>query len=118
MATLIGALSILIVILVSRRMTNPISKLSKICTSQDVTDLHNIEIKRGFMDKDDEITDVIQSVNNMITSVQEADNQKKGFAEVTSHELKTPIAVISGFVNVLAKPGVLGTLNEKQLEAL
>jgi signal transduction histidine kinase len=117
-ATLIGALSILIVILVSRRMTNPISKLSEICITQDVSDLHKIEIKRGFMDKDDEITDVIQSVNIMIKSVQESDSQKKGFAEVTSHELKTPIAVISGFANVLAKPGVLGTLNEKQLDAV
>jgi signal transduction histidine kinase len=118
MATLIGALSILTVIWVSRRMTNPISKLSKICNSQDVTDLHKIEIKRGFMDKDDEITDVIQSVNTMIRSVQESDNQKKGFAEVTSHELKTPITVISGFANVLAKSGALGTLNEKQLQAV
>ena len=117
-AALIGGLSIIAVIWVSRRMTDPISKLSKICRSQDVTELQKIEIKRGFMDKDDEITDVIQSVNMMIRSLQEADNLKKGFAEVTSHELKTPLLTISGFAKILTKPEVLGTLNEKQLEAV
>ena len=117
-ASLIGGLSIIAIIWVSRRITNPISKLSKICRSQDVTELQKIEIKRGFMDKDDEITDVIQSVNMMTRSLQEADNLKKGFAEVTSHELKTPLLTISGYAKILAKPGVFGTLNEKQLEAV
>ena len=117
-AALIGGLSIITVILVSRRITGPISKLSKICRTQDVTELQKIEIKRGFLDKDDEITDVIESVNLMIKSLQEADKLKKGFAELTSHELKTPLFAIGGFAKILTKPEILGTLNEKQLETV
>jgi signal transduction histidine kinase len=52
-----------------------------------------------------------------VTSLEEVARWKSKFIDVTSHELRTPIAVIKGFHELLTD-GALGPLNAKQKNAL
>jgi PAS domain S-box-containing protein len=52
------------------------------------------------------------------TELQQLDHQKDEFIAMVSHELKTPLSPISGYVEMLKEPNLLGTLNPSQFEAV
>jgi len=71
-SVIIGAIAILIVFGVSTRIASPISTLSKKLMAQRIGErLRNIEIKRNPIDKDDEISEVIYTINSMINRLKE-----------------------------------------------
>jgi len=91
----IGTVTVLIVLWVSSRIANPISSLSEKLKAQRLDQkLRNIEIKRNRIDQDDEINDVIYTINSMINRLNELEEKKDVFLSMISHELKIPAAVI------------------------
>lgn len=75
---------------------------------------------------------ISKTFNEMVTSIksyegqmkeyveqlQSVDKQKGEFAAMASHELKTPIVPIKGYLEMLLEPGLIGTLTPKQKEIL
>ena len=64
-------------------------------------------------DRKDEIGDLARSFRWMSERLQELDRMKAEFVSITTHELKTPINVISGYAELMEER-VLGDLTEKQ----
>ncbi len=111
----IGTIAILVVLWVSSRIANPISSLSDKLKAQRLDQkLRNIEIKRNRVDQDDEINDVIYTINSMINRLNELEEKKDVFLSMISHELKIPASVIIGFTKALGKPEMMGELTPKQ----
>jgi two-component system sensor histidine kinase ResE len=65
----------------------------------------------------DEFGRLAASYQSMARQLAELDKLKAEFVSVASHELKTPLNVILGYLQLLDE-GVYGTLNEKQREVL
>jgi len=115
----IGTAAVLIVMWVSSRIANPISSLSDKLKAQRLDQrLRNIEIKRSRIDQDDEINDVIYTINSMINRLNELEEKKDVFLSMISHELKIPASVIIGFTKALLKPEMLGELTPKQKKTI
>lgn len=65
----------------------------------------------------DEFGRLASSYNSMAMQLRELDRLKAEFVSVASHELKTPINVITGYLQLL-KEHVYGPLTERQVEVL
>ena len=65
----------------------------------------------------DEFGRLALSYQSMATQLAELDKLKAEFVSVASHELKTPLNVILGYLQLLQE-GVYGTLTAKQVEVL
>jgi len=118
-SVIIGAVAIFVVFGVSSRIANPISILSKKLKNQHIGErLRNIEIKRNPIDKDDEISEVIYTINSMINRLNELEDRKDTFLSMVTHELKTPASTIIGFSKILLKPNMIGELKPEQLKAI
>ncbi len=63
----------------------------------------------------DEFGRLAKSYNSMATQLRELDRLKAEFISVASHELKTPINVVMGYLQLL-QDSVYGDLNERQRE--
>jgi signal transduction histidine kinase len=116
---IIGIGAILIMFWVSARIALPIKQLDSQLSSQHVgKKLRNIEIKRSRIDQDDEISDVTYTINSIINQINELEEKKDETLAILTHELKTPLAAVLGFAQVLQKPKVMGELNPKQEKAV
>lgn len=66
-------------------------------------------------DRSDEFGQLARSFHEMTRQLAELDKLKAEFVSVASHELKTPINVIIGYIQLLEE-GIYGPLTAKQLE--
>ena len=60
----------------------------------------------------------MQETKDMLEQRQQIDKMKDEFLTGVTHELKTPLTPIIGFSQALAKPKLLGELNDRQLDAV
>ncbi|HEX5726625.1 MAG TPA: HAMP domain-containing sensor histidine kinase, partial [Longimicrobiaceae bacterium] len=68
-------------------------------------------------DRPDELGDLARSFRTMTEQLAELDRLKAEFVSVASHEIKTPLSVIRGYVALLAD-GIYGPVNEQQKKTL
>ena len=62
------------------------------------------------VDREDEVGELAVAFNNMTKSIAAGEQMRRGFIANVSHELKTPMTTISGFID-----GILdGTISEKE----
>ncbi|MBD5087286.1 MAG: HAMP domain-containing histidine kinase [Clostridiales bacterium] len=103
-----------------RRILNPINELAlkadtlnRMSFSEDkyqiieeaITNIQPEEEKQlSFGDKD--LAGIEVAMNNLLIRMQDVYRQQARFVNDASHELRTPIAVIEGYVNMLARWGV------------
>lgn len=101
---LIGiVVSIILGYMISKRMLKPIDYITKTAESISINNLkERIEVVQG---PDDELKRLANTFNNMIDRLQEAFNRQAQFVSDASHELRTPIAVIQGYANLLDRWG-------------
>src|SRR5258705_2752283 len=66
-------------------------------------------------DRIEELVELTESFREMTRQLAELDKLKAEFVSVASHELKTPINVIIGYLQLLEE-GVYGPVDEKQLQ--
>ena len=80
---------------------------------QELQSLH-----RNFEDMADKVGGALEKEKQLNLKLQEMDTRKTEFMSMISHELKTPIMPIMGYLQLLKKEELMGKLNEKQLDAL
>ena len=100
---LLGVLfSIFIGFIVSKKMLTPIDKIT---TTAKSISINNLQQRIEITGPDDELKRLASTFNDMIDRLQGAFNRQTQFVSDASHELRTPIAVIQGYANLLDRWG-------------
>ncbi len=100
----IAAIAVAIVIgkYISGKILNPIKQITDTAESISLYDLsQRIEVP----DTDDEMRTLVVTFNDMIERLQISFNKENQFISDASHELKTPIAIIQGYINMVDRWG-------------
>ncbi|MCH5158593.1 MAG: HAMP domain-containing protein [Clostridiales bacterium] len=65
----------------------------------------NMSARLDPVDSQDELKELTERINNMLDTIQEAFERQENFVSDASHELKTPLAVITGYADLLRRWG-------------
>lgn len=100
---LIGILAILLIgSNVSQRLLAPIKTMTE--TVQEIS-FHHLDRRLDVSGSKNELKDLAQTFNNMLDRIQKSVEMQNRFVSDASHELRTPISVIQGYANLLARWG-------------
>lgn len=105
-------LATIIALWLTRSISGPVHELEqgmRAVAEGDLTYQLNFDVDRA-----DEFGALAQSFQEMTRQLAELDKLKAEFVSIASHELKTPINVIQGYLQLMQE-GVYGQLTEKQL---
>lgn len=101
-----GAIGLLLFVpIVSRtsyKMIGPIKNMTEITKTITV---NNINTRLDVKGTQDELKELSQTFNDMMDRIEEGYKTQQQFVSDASHELRTPIAVIKGYVNMLDRWG-------------
>ena len=95
-------LSVIIGYIVSKKMLKPIDNITK--AAENIS-INNLKERINVTGPDDELKRLGNTFNKMIDGLQDAFGRQAQFVSDASHELRTPIAVIQGYVNLLDRWG-------------
>lgn len=109
------ALALLVGARTTRKLTHPVVRLDSAMAA--VADGRFHVPDDLPYERNDEIGSVSRSFRSMTRRLAELDQMKAEFMSIATHELKTPLNVISGYAELLEER-VYGDLNEKQGEAI
>lgn len=84
--------------LVSRRMLKPIDNITK--TAKEIS-FSGLNQKIEYADNDDELSRLAGTFNDMIERLRISFEKQNAFVSDASHELRTPISVIRGYIDVI-----------------
>ncbi len=105
-----------LVAVVSTLMLNPIRKMSD--KIDDITS-ENLSERLEEIDTQDEIRELTDRINEMLDNLEGSFTRQAHFVSDASHELKTPIAVIQGYSNLLKRWGAKDpAILEEGIEAI
>ena len=115
---------------ISKSITKPIEKLAKNMTefsktnkmsneNQIKTNVKEIfELNEIFQSMAEKVEKTIDVQNEYVEKLKIMDRKKVEFSSMVSHELKTPLVPILGYVQMLQKEDLFGKLNEQQRQAV
>jgi signal transduction histidine kinase len=115
---------------ISTSITQPIQKLAKNMSefsktnkisnkNQIKTNVKEIfELNNNFESMGEKVERTIEVQNEYVHKLKDMDRKKVEFSSMVSHELKTPLVPILGYVQMLQKEELLGKLNEGQKDAV
>lgn len=99
-------ISILVAVLIgkyiSKKMLSPIREITE--TAESIS-LYDLSQRIAVPEAKDEIYTLVITFNDMIDRLQENFNKENQFISDASHELKTPIAIIQGYINMIDRWG-------------
>jgi signal transduction histidine kinase len=109
------AATLIIGALLTRTLLRPIALLRRGMATVAEGDFDpHVRIPR---ERPDELGDLARSFGTMTEQLRELDRLKAEFVSVASHEIKTPLSVIRGYVTLLAD-GIYGEVNDQQKKTL
>ncbi len=91
-----------LVAITSSLLLNPIRKITK---GIDKITSENLSERLEVADTQDELMELTKRINNMLQDIEMTFARQENFVADASHELKTPISVISGYTNLLRRWG-------------
>ena len=98
--------SILVAVLIgkyiSKKMLSPIRQITEAAES---ISLYDLSQRIAVPETKDEIHTLVITFNDMIDRLQENFKKENQFISDASHELKTPIAIIQGYINMIDRWG-------------
>ncbi len=115
---------------ISKSITKPIEKLAQSMTEFSKTNkISNnnriktnvkeiFELNENFKTMGEKVEKTIGVQNEYVEKLKVMDRKKVEFSSMVSHELKTPLVPILGYVQMLQKEDMFGKLNKKQKEAV
>lgn len=86
----------------SYKLIGPIKKMTE--TTKTIT-VNNINTRLDVKDTQDELKELSETFNEMMNRIEQGYKVQQQFVSDASHELRTPIAVIKGYVNMLDRWG-------------
>ncbi|WBW96914.1 sensor histidine kinase [Oceanirhabdus sp. W0125-5] len=86
----------------TKRMIQPVYTMNDAIKEINVSSL---DTRLNVSGSQDELKDLAITVNNMFDRIQDSYEKQKQFVSDASHELRTPIAVIQGYANLLSRWG-------------
>ncbi|GCD10258.1 sensor histidine kinase [Clostridium tagluense] len=86
----------------SKKMLLPIKDMTK--TTKAIS-INALETRLNVSVSQDELKDLAETINKMLDGIQTSYEQQNQFVSDASHELRTPIAVIQGYANMLYRWG-------------
>lgn len=86
----------------SQYMIDPVRKMTR--RVKEISE-ENISARLDPVDTQDELMELTEQINSMLDSLQQAFERQENFVSDASHELKTPLAVIAGYANLLRRWG-------------
>ncbi len=86
----------------TKRMIQPVYTMNNAIKEINVSSL---DTRLDISGSQDELKDLALTVNNMFDRIQDSYEKQKQFVSDASHELRTPIAVIQGYANLLSRWG-------------
>lgn len=86
----------------SKRMLKPIERMTK--TVQHIS-INDLDTRLDVSGAQDELKDLAETFNAMLDRIENAYQRQNQFVSDASHELRTPIAVIQGYTNLLDRWG-------------
>ncbi len=103
-------ISVLVVTVFARKESRPLRDMARAATAFGHGDLDaRVKVESDYSE---EVEDLAVAFNNMASSLQKSEYQRQEFVANVSHELKTPMTTISGYVD-----GILdGTIPENKRE--
>jgi signal transduction histidine kinase len=102
LAAVFGIVFTALVAVVSTLMLNPIRKITD--KIDDIT-TEDLSQRLEIIDTQDELMELTDRINEMLDNIEESFARQQNFVSDASHELKTPIAVIQGYANLLRRWG-------------
>lgn len=87
---------------VNTKLLQPINEIAT--TAQQMSE-KNLSARINVAGTQNELRDLAVVINDMLTRIEVAYNRQKQFVSDASHELRTPIAVIQGYANLLERWG-------------
>ncbi|MCV0411572.1 HAMP domain-containing sensor histidine kinase [Nitrosarchaeum sp.] len=129
-ATAVSAGTLLSTTYISKSITKPIEKLAQNMTEFSKTNKiidkkpFNTNIKEiyelimNFESMGKKVEETISMQNEYVEKLKNIDKKKVEFSSMISHELKTPLVPILGYVQMLQKQDLMGPLNNQQLDAI
>ena len=105
-SVIVVLLSVLLVSIIVRRESRPLRDMARTATAFGHGDLEaRVRLEEGYSE---EMEELAVAFNNMASSLQKSEYQRQEFVANVSHELKTPMTTISGYID-----GILdGTIPE------
>lgn len=96
------AISLLAGYLISRRMLFPIDRITK--TAQSIS-INHLDRRIEVSQTDDELSRLAKTFNEMIDRLKQSFEKQNQFVSDASHELRTPISVIQGYIGLIDRWG-------------
>ncbi|MCY6354286.1 sensor histidine kinase [Clostridium sp. ZS2-4] len=87
---------------VSKKIISPIDDMTETVRA---INIQKLDTRLNVKGSHDELKELAQTFNDMFDRVQESYERQNQFVSDASHELRTPIAVIQGYVNLLDRWG-------------
>jgi signal transduction histidine kinase len=81
-----------------------------------IQELHSLN--ENFKEMTLKVGNALEKEKQLNHELKEIDGKKTEFMSMISHELKTPLMPIKGYVQLLKKQDLMGSLSEKQLDAI
>lgn len=95
-------LAIIVGYIISKNTLKPIDKITN--AAQNIS-AQNLKTRIEIEGPDDELSRLAKTFNDMIDRLQNSFERQNRFVSDASHELRTPIAVIQGYANMLLRWG-------------
>ncbi|EJO5347365.1 HAMP domain-containing protein [Clostridium botulinum] len=106
---ILGVLNIVIISIIiksgsgiGKKVVNPINEMNYTIKKINV---QNLDTRLNVKGSHDELRELAQTVNDMFDRIEESYENQNRFVSDASHELRTPIAVIQGYANMLYRWG-------------
>ena len=96
-AVIVVVIAVIVTVWYVRRSSNPLREMSRTAIAFGHGDLH--ARVPGYSNAPEEIRELAVAFNNMAASLEQSEFQRQEFVANVSHELKTPMTTIGGYVD-------------------
>lgn len=115
--SILGLIAIILIGIYGTKQTlKPLIEISE--TAKNITE-NNLNVRIEETGNKDELDQLIMSLNQMIKKLESAFNNQKRFVSDASHELRIPLTVIQGYIDILSDWGKNDPqLRDESIEAI